>query len=179
MENNYRDLMKWYRGFCWTLALAWPLHATSNLWYIISLHRLKNPLSLLFKLRYLMLVPFIMAFLSIMVIVVYALATFYATVWNSTETMKMVTGSVLATQGVVNLMGIVSMMTINPGAKCAQRWNPCCCGSCPLAAGEEVAPGVPNPVSLEGWIKVAKVGDKFNQVYCRTLGDVAEVLADE
>ena len=176
----YRDFMKIYRGFCWTLALSWPLHATLNLWYICSLHRLKNPLSLLIKLRYLMIVPLIMAIISVMFIVGYALGIFYGTIWNSTEAMRLVTVSVLTAQGVVSFMGVIAMITIHPGTKCARRWNPCCCGSCPLTAGEEVAPGIPNPVSLEGCIKFAKVAEKVNKVVDigDNIGDAIEVLAE-
>ena len=184
VEYNYRDFIIWYRAFCWTLALSWPLYATFNLWYICSLHRLKNPLSLLIKLRYLMLVPFIVAFISEVYLLAYTLGVFYGTivVWTSTEVMKLVTVSVLATQGVVNFIGIIVMLTIHPGTKTAQRWNPCWCGSCPVAAGEEVAPGIPDPVSLEGWIKYAKEVDKCNKLYCKCLRsygmDIAEAVSD-
>ena len=91
MEYNYRDFMKWYRGFCWACALSWPLYATLNLWYITTLHRLKNPLSLLIKLRYLLLVTFIVAFLSVFIIVIYAAGLLLGTVWSSTEIMRTVT----------------------------------------------------------------------------------------
>ena len=177
VEYNYRDFMKWYRGFCWACALSWPLYATLNLWYITTLHRLKNPLSLLIKLRYLFLVTFIVAFLSLFIIVIYAAGLLLGTVciWSSTEIMRTVTGSALIAQGAVNLMGVVAMCNFNSGPALSKRWNPCCCGSCPWAPGEELAPGVPNPVSLEKWIKVAEVAERVNDAV-DTVNTVAGAL---
>ena len=123
VENNYRDFMKWYRGLCWTVALSWPLHATLNLWYISSFHRLKNPLSLLIKLRYVLLAPFILAFCTVVIIVIYACGILLGTVWDSTETMKVVTASVLVAQGAVNFIGVVVMCTFNSGPVMSQRWS--------------------------------------------------------
>ena len=180
MENNYRDFMQWYRGFCWTSTLLWPLYATINLWYISSLPKLKNPLSLLIKTRYLFLVTFILAFITLIIIVLYACGIFLGTVWSSTETMKTVTGSVLGAQGAVNFMGVFVMCFFNAGPVMAERWKPCCCGSCPWAPGEELAPGVPNPVSLEKWIKVAKVVEKVNDAVdtVNTVTDAVGALSE-
>ena len=55
------------------------------------------------------------------------------------------------------------------------RWNIVWCGSCPWTAGEYLAPGVPDPPSLKGLIRVGGVAVEVNDVVQDVTGAIVQI----
>ncbi|XP_075264570.1 uncharacterized protein LOC142356591 [Convolutriloba macropyga] len=76
---------------------------------------------------------------------------------------------------VLSFLGWLTMLTLQSGPVFAERWNIVWCGSCPWTAGEYLAPGVPDPPSLKGLIRVGGVAVEVNDVVQDVTGAIVQI----